>query len=103
MALPAVPGRDSIREEWFVCTVVSKGFIHYDGVVMVEQLSSKQRESVSKLVHIAQDQEAEKAEEVGSLGKLRRLSCNDLLPQAAPWFLKIPQAPQIAPLVGNTH
>lgn len=82
--------------------VVSKGFIHYDGVVIVEQLSSKQRESVSKLVHIAQDQEAEKAE-VGSLGNLRRLSCDDLLPQAAPWFLKIPHAPQIAPLVGNTH
>lgn len=70
---------------------------------MVEQLSSKQWESVSKLVHIAQDQQAEKAAEAGSLGNLRRLSCNDLLHQAATWFLKLPQAPQIAPLVGNTH
>lgn len=94
-AVTAVPDRDSIREEWFACACGFKG--------MVEQLSSKQWKSVSKLAHIALDQEAEGAAEVGGQGNLQRLSLNDLLPQPAKWFLKLSQPPQIATLAGNKH
>lgn len=102
MAVTAGPDRDSVREGWFACAVVSKGFIHYGGGEgMVEQVSSVQWKSVSRLAHIAPDQEAESAAEVGGQGNLRRLSLNDLLPQAATWFLKLSQSPQIAPLAGK--
>lgn len=43
--------------------MVSKGFIHHGREGMVGQLSSKQWESVSKLVHIALDQEAENVQQ----------------------------------------
>lgn len=43
--------------------MVSRGFIHHSGEGTVEQLRSKQWESVSKLTHIALDQETERVQE----------------------------------------
>lgn len=58
--------RDSVREGWFVCVVVLKGFIYYGGGEgMVEQVSLVQWKFVLRFVYIVLDQEVESVVEVG--------------------------------------
>lgn len=95
----AIPDRNSMWEEWFVW---APGFRGLHSSWWGRQLSLKQWESVSKLVHTSLDRK-QSATGAGGQVNLQRPSSNDLFPPAAMWLPKVPQPPQIAPLSGNKH